>query len=209
MKNYDTIFKEHLEEGIIEKASIIPNEGCVHYLPHRPVIHNDRETSKMRIVFDASAKFKNEKSLNDVLDTGPCLLPLLFNILLSFRTREIGLIADIKQAFLQIDVGPERRDFLRFMLSDDIFKSYPELISLRFTRVLFGLTCSQFLLNGTVKFHLLRYTQFTNIKEFVEKLLHNLYVNDFVNSFDKLIDCLKFYKFSKPCLSDAGFDLRK
>ena len=95
------------------------------------------------------------------------------------------------------------------MWFDDVFKSHPELISLRFTRVLFGLTCSRFLLNGTIKSHLLKYTQLTGIKKFVEKLLHNLYVDDSVNSFDKLNQCLKFYKVSKSCLADAGFDLRK
>ena len=66
-------------------------------------------------------------------------------------------------------------------------KCYPELISLRFTRVLFGLTCSPFLLNGTVKSDFLKYIQFTDIKEFVEKLLHKLYVDDSVNSVDKLL----------------------
>ena len=66
LKSYDTIFKEYLQEGIIEKASNIPNEGYVHYLPHRPVTRNNRETSKIHIVFDASSKFKNEKSLIDV-----------------------------------------------------------------------------------------------------------------------------------------------
>ena len=106
-------------------------------------------------------------------------------------------------------MAPEHRDFLRFMWFDDVFKSYPELISLRFPRVLFGLTCSPFLLNRTVKCHLLKYTQFTDIKEFVEKFLHNLYVDDSVNSFDKLSDCLKVYKVSKSCLANAGFDLRK
>ena len=137
----------------------------------------------MRIVFDALAKFKDKKSLNKVLDPKPCLLLLLFNILLRFRTGKIGLIADIKQSFLQIEVAPEHRYFLRFMWFDDIFiKSYLELISLHFTRVLFGLTCSPFLLNGTVKSHLLKYTQFTDISEFVEKLLHNLYVDDSITA---------------------------
>ena len=85
LKNYETIFKENLQEGIIEKAPNIPNEGCINHLAHRPVILNDRETNKIRVVFDASAKFKNQKSLNNVLDRGPCLLPLLFNILLRFQ----------------------------------------------------------------------------------------------------------------------------
>ena len=175
---------------MIGKASNIPNEGYVNYLSHPPVICNDREASKIRVAFDASAIFKYEKSLNDVLDPGTCLLPLLLNILLRLRTGKIGLIADIKQAFIQIEVISEHRDYLRFMWFDDTFKRHPELISLRFTRVLFGLTCSPFLLNGTVKSHLLKYIQFTAIKEFVGKLLHNIYVDDSVNSFDKLNDCL-------------------
>ena len=128
------------------------------------------------------------------------MLPLLFNILLRFRTRKVGLIADIKQVFLQTEVAPEHRDFLRFMWFDDIFKNHPELISLRFTRVLFGLIGSPFLLNGTVKSHLLTYVQFKDFKKFVEKLLLNLYVDHSVDSFDKLNDCLKFYKLSKSCL---------
>ena len=75
--------------------------------------------------------------------------------------------------------------------------------------MIFGLTCSPFLLNETIKSHLVKYTQLTDIKKFVEKLLHNLYVDDSVRSFDKLNDCLKFYKVSKSCLTDAGLYLRK
>ena len=87
------------------------------------------------MVFDDSAKFKNEKSLNYTLDAEPYLLLLLFNLLLRFRTGKIGPIADIKQAFLQIDVAPEYRDFMWFMWFDAAFKSHPELISLHFTRL--------------------------------------------------------------------------
>ena len=50
---YD-IFKNYLNEGIIEEVkdeSAIP--GCVHYLPHRAVIRNDKETTKVRVVFNA------------------------------------------------------------------------------------------------------------------------------------------------------------
>ena len=34
LKNDDSILKEYLQEGIIQKASNIPNKGYVHYLPH-------------------------------------------------------------------------------------------------------------------------------------------------------------------------------
>ena len=76
---------------------------------------SDHDTSKLRIVFDGSAKMRNEPSLNDKLKRGPCLLPYLFDILLRFWTGKIGLVGDIKEAFLQIEIAEEHRDFVRFL----------------------------------------------------------------------------------------------
>ena len=55
MNSYDDILNEQLTQGIIEHAS---DETTLskHYLPHRAVIRSDKTTSKVRIVFDASAK---------------------------------------------------------------------------------------------------------------------------------------------------------
>ena len=41
--------------------------GAVHYIPHREVVREERDTTKLRIVYDASAKMKNKPSLNDCL----------------------------------------------------------------------------------------------------------------------------------------------
>ena len=41
--------------------------GRVHYPLQRGVLREDRDTAKLRIVFDASAKVINELSLNDIL----------------------------------------------------------------------------------------------------------------------------------------------
>ena len=57
----------------------------------------------------------DEPSLNDLLYSGPCMLPFLYDILLRFRISKVGLIADIKQAFLNIGIADEHRDFLRFL----------------------------------------------------------------------------------------------
>ena len=81
---YDNIFKNYLNEGIIEEVkdeSAIP--GCVHYLPHRAVIRSDKETTK--VVFDVSAKLPKSPSLNECLYAGLCLLSLVYDILLRFR----------------------------------------------------------------------------------------------------------------------------
>ena len=48
----------------------------VHYLPHHAVIQRDRETTKLRIVYDGSAKLpERTHSLNDCLETGPNYTP--------------------------------------------------------------------------------------------------------------------------------------
>ena len=79
------------------------------------MIKNERDTTKTRIVFDAASKTGNNPSLNDCLHSGPCLLPLIFDILLRFRIRDLVLVADIKQAFLKIEIDEGDRDFLRFL----------------------------------------------------------------------------------------------
>ena len=84
----------------------------VYYLPHRAVLKEDRRTTKVCIVFDASAKYKSELSLNEVLDTGPCLLLRIFDILLRFRLIKIAKVSDIKQAFLQICMCGNNRNYL-------------------------------------------------------------------------------------------------
>ncbi|XGW27970.1 hypothetical protein V3C99_008066, partial [Haemonchus contortus] len=67
----------------------------LHYIPHQPVITPHKETTKLRIVFDASAHFSNQPSLNDVLHQGPLILPDLYAMLLRFRTAPYAVTADV------------------------------------------------------------------------------------------------------------------
>ena len=105
MEQYVNILCEYEKQGIVEKPTEICEPGKAHYLRHHPVVKENRETSKVRIVFDGSSKYKGEPSVNELLESGPCLLPLLYDILLRFSLGPITIIADIKQAFLQIYVA--------------------------------------------------------------------------------------------------------
>ena len=63
LEQYDQQIHKYLEEGIIEKA---PDDikGKEFYLPHKAVVKENAETTKVRIVYDASAKPEGSPSLN-------------------------------------------------------------------------------------------------------------------------------------------------
>ena len=86
------------------------------------------------------------------------------------------LAGDIEKAFVNVSVAEEDRDVLRFLWFDDVKKEYPEVIVLRFVRVVFGVSSSPFLLNATVKHHVEGYKE--KDPEFVETLLRSIYVDD-------------------------------
>ena len=103
---------------------------------------------------------------------GPSLLPSVYDILLQFRSGKIGLVSDIKQAFLNIAIAEEHRHLLRFLWYENFDADDPEVIILRFTRVVFGLTSSPFLLNGTISSHVSQniFNEIHNV-EVLKKLL--------------------------------------
>ena len=104
---YQSILEKYVKEGIIEEVKDAGLVGKVHYLPHRAVVRRDRETTKVRIVFDGSAKEKGGKSLNELLHPGPCLLAEIFGVLIRFCFGKIGVVADVRQAFLSVEIHEE------------------------------------------------------------------------------------------------------
>ena len=204
---YDNIIQEQIMSGVVEPANdVLVPVGNVHYLPHREVVREDKNTTKVRVVYDASAKGPGT-SLNDCLHTGPSLNTLIFDILIRFRVYKVAMIADIEKAFLNIAISPEHRDYLRFFWVEDIHNTNPSIITLRFARLVFGLTCSPAILNAVLHHHLTQYS--TIDPTFVTKILKSLYVDDLASRSDNTESALALAKKIKTRLSEGGFNMRK
>jgi hypothetical protein len=147
----------YIRHGQVEIAP--PTEGTqdTYYLPHHLVRKNKRGNLKWRIVFDGGAQERDASPLNDALEVGPNLLPELLSLMLKFRQRSLAIIGDISQSFLQLTLHQKDRNLTRFLWyhcikhGDGSYTMTDEVVTYRFTRLPFGLTCSPFLLPATLR----------------------------------------------------------
>jgi len=126
-KQYDEIIQDQLKRGVIEKVTTSSPKGLIkHHIPHHPVITPSKNTTKVRIVYDASAKTKKDnKSLNECLYRRPVMLPSLCGLLISlrFRLSPVGVVGDIKKAFLNVGLQVQDKDATRFLWLKDSTKT--------------------------------------------------------------------------------------
>ena len=205
LEQYDAIIKEQLVEGIVEPAEE-QFVGREFYIPHKPVIRESAESTKLRIVYDASARaYDKAPSLNDCLHAGPPLQKQLWSVMVRSRFHPVLTTGDMKQAFLQVRIRMQDRDAMRFHWIADLETRRVE--TLRFTRALFGLSSSPFLLGGVIKQHL------ENCRkahpEIVNEIEKSLYVDDLINGGPTVEAAKQVKETSTEVFAQGGFTLRK
>ena len=209
LQEYNLVFQKQLTDGIIEIVPAQGNKrGNQYFIPHHGVVRWDKETTKLRVVFDGSARAsQGDLSLNECLEKGQNMTPHIFEILLRFRSHLIGIIADIEKAFHQIVIDEGDRDFLRFLWFDNITDIKPRIIQYRFTRLVFGLTPSPAILNSVIQTHLTRFLLSEPILS--RQLAEGLYVDDFTCGAGTVEEGFSIYKGAKQLMKRGGFNLRK
>ena len=170
-QQYNKVVESYVEKEFIEQIPNQPVEG--HYMPHHAVFKKSA-TRPLRIVFNASSRPNESRSLNDCLMTGPSLTVKLHEILVQFRQGKYAVTADISKAFHRIIVDEEDRNFLKFLW---INLNSQELLTFQFKVVLFGATCSPYLLQETLYTHLSQNAEGNSI-------LDKFYVDNYMNTYD-------------------------
>ncbi|XP_053385779.1 uncharacterized protein LOC128550557 [Mercenaria mercenaria] len=123
-------------------------------IPHHPV-RKESSTTPIRIVYDCSCKqSSSQPSLNDCLESTAPVLNELTSILMRFRLKKYAVTTDIEKAFLHVGLQEKDRDVTRFLWLTDPSDPKSQLCTYRFKAVLFGATCSPFILNATILKHL-------------------------------------------------------
>uniref|UniRef100_A0A8D8VU26 Integrase catalytic domain-containing protein n=1 Tax=Cacopsylla melanoneura TaxID=428564 RepID=A0A8D8VU26_9HEMI len=207
LEQYDQVLKDQQRLGVIEEVQCpdkLPSHP-VHYLPHHCVVQEGK-TTKLRVVYDASAKVRGQHSLNDYLFKGPRMLEDLVQFLILFRMNSTAIVADIEKAFLQVGLQPDDRDVTRFVWLKDVNSSvHPDnLVHYRFKRVPFGIVSSPFLLAATIKHHL------SQISTEETKIISNsLYVDNLICSVSSLEQGMSIFRTATSTFEELSMNIRE
>ena len=204
-ERYAAVMNEYIALGHAKEmtASEEVNEpiGKTWWLPHHAVI-NPNKPGKVRVVFDAAAKFHGV-SLNEALLKEPDLLTSLVGVLIRFRQFPIAVSADIVKMFHQVRVPEEDCSALRFLWrnpgSGDKIRTYQMKVQI------FGAVSSP-----TICAYALRQAASdseSDVPFAVTQVINNFYVDNWLTSFKTLEQAINAADIMTRVLAKAGFEL--
>ena len=194
----------YLDAGHAEK---VPEEELAwpnYYLPMHTVSKSSSTSTKMRIVFDASAVTSNGVSLNQILQVGPTIQPTLSRLLLKFREYPVALTADISKMYREVGLAVKDRNLHRFVwrpTREELLQDY------RMTRVTFGVSCSPYLairtLLQTARDHGGDHPRASH------HIMKSFYVDDLLAGADSEEEAMSLVPEMRAILRKGGFNLCK
>ncbi|XP_028173391.1 uncharacterized protein LOC114362274, partial [Ostrinia furnacalis] len=202
--DYHACLQEYLELGHMEPVDSPAAAGGNYYIPHHAVVKESSETTKTRVVYDASSKTTNGFSLNDNLLIGPKLHLDIVDVLLKFRIHLIAFTADIKQMYRNIMIRESDRDFQRI-----VWRTSPEepLRDYRLCTVTFGVSSSPYLALRTIQ--QLAHDEAARFPRASQVLMRDVFVDDVVSGESDESRALALQQELIGICQSAGFELHK
>lgn len=199
-----TLYRQSMDEmistGEMEKIRF---DQAKNILPHSGVYKPDSLTTKLRVVFDGSAKTSNGRSLNDVMMVGPKLQNDICIILMRFRQHSYVISADVTKMFRQIRVRPEDAAYQCVLWEN----KHQQLGVYRINSVVFGLSASPYLAIRTM--HQVAEDEGKKYPIAKKVIMENMYVDDVLASFESVKEATNAAKQVQKALANRGFPLNK
>lgn len=204
-EEYTKFISEYINLGHMKE---VPREGNISkyawYLPHHAVLKSLSLTTKVRVVFDVSAKGTNELALNDVLLSGPTIQEGVFSILVKFRRYQYALTSDVEKIFRQIAVGKENWDLQRVLWRSEPTKP---LRTYHLTTVTYGTTPASFLTTKCLA--IVGEESRTQFQKASRAIRNDFYMDDLMTGADTEERCYQLQKEISSIMDSAHLPLRK
>lgn len=205
-RDYKNFIDEYLQLNHMRliDETVIDSSQKSFYLPHHCVIKPTSTTTKLRVVFDASAKSSSGVSLNDVLMVGPVVQDDLFSIVLRFRKHNVAFTSDIKKMYRQIKVCDQNTSLQRILWRDNV--TLP-ISTFELTTVTYGTASAPYL--ATKSLSKLAQIESSNCPIASRVISEDFYVDDILSGTSNTEEALALYHELTSVLSKGCFELHK
>ncbi|KAJ0177755.1 hypothetical protein K1T71_006628 [Dendrolimus kikuchii] len=200
---YSDFIREYIDLGhmTVNQHKSTTNQPQ-YYLPHHGVLRELSSTTKLRVVFDASAASTSGKSFNSIQMVGPTVQDDLLSILLRFRQHKFVVTSDIEKMYRAVLIEPSQRSLqqiiFRFDQSDPL-KTYT------LNTVTYGCASAPYLATKCLV-SLADESSDPSVKNAIK---NNFYVDDFLYSGPSIESVVNICKGVIHTLQSAKFNLRK
>lgn len=203
-REYTEVIKDYIDLKHLEEVPMKEIKNKSVYLPHHAVIREEKETTKTRVVFDASCKGSSGVALNDELLAGPILQDDLRNLVMRWRMHAVGFVSDIQKMYRMILISPEDVDYQRIVWRNN---SAEEMKDYRLLTVTFGTTSAPYLAVKTLK--QLAVDEGYKFPDAARILNEDFFVDDCMSGSDDTKKAIQISRELKELLRRGGFELKK
>ncbi|XP_075167836.1 uncharacterized protein LOC142239998 [Haematobia irritans] len=203
-EKYVAFMDEYSMLGHMSLVTNIPKSVKTYFLPHHCVHKEDSTTTKLRVVFDGSAKTTTGFSLNDTLHSGPTIQPKLFDTLLRFRYFKIALSGDICKMYRCVHVSyPD--DYLQCILWRNSPQEKIQIYKLN--TVTYGTKPAAFLAIRAM--HQLAADEEDSFPVGSKIVKRDFYVDDLISGGNSVEEVIEIRKQITELLKRGNFEIRK
>lgn len=201
---YNKAINEYITLNYMEEVPESEKTNPSVYLPHHAVLKESSETTKTRVVFNASSPDSNHVTLNDDLLVGPQLQEDLRSLIMRWRLKKFGFIADVQKMYLQVLVTKEDADYQRILWRDD-----PKLPiqDYRLLRLTFGTASAPYLAVRTL--HQVAEDEGKEYPEAADTIKRDFFMDDLMSAQDTESKAIETAKQVSAILKKGGFCLKK
>lgn len=175
-----------------------------YYLPHHGVMRQTSTSTKLRVVFDGSAKPMNGNSLNEELLIGPPLQQDLRDLITRWRQHRICLVADVQNMYRQIKVASKDTNYQRILWREN---SHEPIREYKLLTVTYGTSCAPYLAIKTL--HQLSDDERHDFPEESRILKTDVYMDDILTGTSQEDDAVQLRMRLTELFARGGFPLHK
>ncbi|XP_026323275.1 uncharacterized protein LOC113232713, partial [Hyposmocoma kahamanoa] len=203
-REYNRFMNEYITMGHMKPITEQTKQKHRVYLPHHGVLRSESTTTKLRAVFNASYKTKNNRSLNDLMYTGPNLQNDMLTLLINWRTFKYVFTADVEKMYRQIWLTENQQQLQMVFWRGSRTEPLQEW---QLCTVTYGTKAAPYLAMRTL--HQLSQDEKHNYPKAAEVLKNYFYMDDLVYGQDTIESSEQLITELIELLKQGGFNLRK